>query len=162
MGPNTRAMSVPSDAADAPDQRTDGAARSTNPSEPDAQHLSATTVSAQFTMATPYWIYSGVEVESGRLDIPHSNLAGAYGIVGLQQDVSLGSFGAEVAAGWQGVRYESGEADHDSLLVEPRLRGQLWIAEQWTLGATLGARMTDDGNDDWMAGAYLGVHSQRF
>jgi hypothetical protein len=33
------------------------------------------------------------------------------------------SFGAEVAAGWQGVRYKSSEEDHDSLLVEPRLRG---------------------------------------
>lgn len=116
----------------------------------------------QFTMAMPHWFYSGIEAETGRLELPNSNFAAAYGIVGMEQSVGVGSLGAELAAGWQSVRYKSGDQEHESLVMEPRLRGQLWIAEQWTLGATFGARLADDGRDDWMAGAYLGVHSHRF
>jgi hypothetical protein len=160
VGPNTRAMTVPAE-PDATPTRT-GTARSTVPTDPDPQQLGATSVSLQFTMAMPRLFYSGIEAETGRLDLPGSNLAAAYGVVGMEQDVGLGSFGAELAAGWQGVRYVSGEEDHDSLVVEPRLRAQLWIAEQWTLGATLGARYAGDITNDWMAGAYLGVHSHRF
>jgi hypothetical protein len=163
VGPNTRTLSVP-DAANAPPATTTGAARTTSTSpEDDTQRLGATSVSMQFTMETFHGFYSGVEAETGRLDLPGTtNFAAAYGVVGLQQSVPLGALGAELAAGWQGVRYWSGEEDHDSWVAEPRLRAQLWLAEQWTLGATVGARMSRDGRDDWMAGAYLGVHSHRF
>ena len=162
VGPNTRVMSVPPDAEASGGGATGAASRSTSPSEPDAPQLSATSVSMQFTMAAPRWFYAGIEAETGRLERRGSNLAAAYGIVGFEQAVPLGSLGAELAAGWQGVRYQSGDDEHDSLVVEPRVRGQLWIAEQWTLGATLGARLGGDQGDDWMAGAYLGVHSHRF
>lgn len=160
VGPNSRAVAVP---RATPDGTTSGAARSTSPTaEVDSEQLAATTVSMQFTMQTPHAFYTGIEAETGRLHVPLSNVAAAYGIVGLEQDVGLGSLGAEVAAGWQSIRYKSGDAEHETMVVEPRLRGQLWIAQQWTLGATLGARLDDGGDNGWMAGAYLGVHSHRF
>lgn len=160
IGPNTRAVSVPTPDPDA--RQPFGAARSSTSTAPDEQQLSATSVSMQFTMATSYPLYTGIEAETGRLHLPGSNFAAAYGVVGLEQHLGFGSVGAELAAGWQGVRYTSGDEEHNTLVAEPRLRGQLWIAEQWTLGATLGARLTDGLSDDWMAGAYLGVHSHRF
>jgi len=129
---------------------------------PDEHQLSATSIAMQFTMATAGQLYTGIEVETGRLDRPGSNLAGAYAVAGLEQRFGFGAVGAELAAGWQGLRYQFGDEDHDTLVAEPRLRGQVWIAEQWTLGATAGVRLTGDRNDDWMAGAYLGVHSHRF
>lgn len=159
VGPNTRAVTLPPDTDPAPAR---GTARSTVPTEPDPYQVSATSVSLQFTMASPHLFYSGIEAETGRLSLPGSNLAAAYAVVGLDQPLGFGSFGAELAAGWQGVRYESGEEDHDSLVVEPRLRAQLWIATQWTFGATAGARLAEGLSNDWMAGAYLGVHSHRF
>ena len=159
VGPNTRAVSVPT----APDAAQPiGAARSSTSTDPDEQQLSATSIAMQFTMATSHLLYTGIEAETGRLELPRSNFAGAYAVVGLEQRLGFGAVGAELAAGWQGLRYNSGDEEHDTLVAEPRLRGQLWIAEQWTLGATLGARLTGGRNDDWMAGAYLGVHSHRF
>ncbi|HUQ08133.1 MAG TPA: hypothetical protein VM261_36810 [Kofleriaceae bacterium] len=160
VGPNTRAVSVPTAA---PGGATSGAARTTSPTpQGDTEQLAASTVSLQFTMQTPHAFYTGIEAETGRLHVPLSNVAAAYGVVGLEQDIGLGSLGAEIAAGWQSIRYKSGDAEHETIVVEPRLRGQLWIAEQWTVGATMGARLDDDGDNGWMAGAYLGVHSARF
>ena len=158
-GPNTRAVSVAPTDDGSP--RGNTASRGVIPPEA-APHVSATSVSMQFTMAMPYWIYTGVEAETGRLSTAGSNFAGAYAIVGLHQELPLGGLGAELAAGWQGIRYERGGDQHDSLVLEPRLRAQLWIAEQWTLGASVGARLGHEREGDWMAGAYLGVHSQRF
>lgn len=162
VGPNTRAMSVPTEPAPDAASSTGGVAKSSTSTGSDEQELSATSIAMQFTMATSYALYAGIEAETGRLDVRGSNLAGAYAVVGLEQPLGFGSVGAELAAGWQGVRYHFGDEDHDTLVAEPRLRGQLWIAEQWTLGATLGARLAGGLNDGWMAGAYLGVHSHRF
>ncbi len=162
LGPNTRALSVPTAPDPGPVRPGGGAARSATSPEPDAQQLSAGSIAMQFTMATAYPLYTGIELETGRLDLPHSNFAAAYAVVGLDQTLGFGSIGAELATGWQSLRYHSGDLEHESLVAEPRLRGQLWIAEQWTLGATFGVRMAGEHDDDWMAGAYLGVHSHRF
>jgi hypothetical protein len=162
VGPNTRAVSVPTPVEDS--GPTGGAAKSASSSsaDPVEQQLSANSIALQFTMATAYPLYTGIEAETGRLSLPGSNLAAAYAVVGLEQRLGFGAVGAELAAGWQGVRYNSGDEDHDTLVAEPRLRGQVWIAEQWTLGATFGARIAGGQKDDWMGGAYLGVHSHRF
>lgn len=163
VGPNTRSLGVPT--APAPDARPapDGAARSaSSATEPDEQQLSATSVAMQFTMAMTHQLYSGIEAETGRLHVPGSNLAVASAVVGLEQRLGFGSVGAELALGWQSIRYTSGDTEHRTVVAEPRLRGQLWIADQWTLGATFGARTDGGRNGDWMTGAYLGVHSHRF
>lgn len=162
VGPNTRAVSVPTVPEPDSAQPTGGATRGSTVTGPDEQQLSATSVAMQFTMATSYPFYTGIEVETGRLDQPGSNFAAAFAVVGLEQRLGFGAVGAELAAGWQGLRYDRGDQEHDTLVAEPRVRGLLWIAEQWTLGATLGARLAGGRNDDWMAGAYLGVHSHRF
>jgi hypothetical protein len=58
------------------------------------------------------------------------------------------------------LRYEEGGGQENRLILEPRVRAQLWIAEQWTLGGAIGARIGTQG--EWMGGLYLGVHSHRF
>jgi hypothetical protein len=40
------------------------------------------------------------------------------------------------------------------------VRGQLWVSPQLTLGAAAGATLV--GDRSWMAGVYLGVHSNLF
>lgn len=161
IGPNTRALSVPVSEPDARPATGGAAQRATSPA-PDVQQLAATSVALQFTMATAYPLYTGIEAETGRLGQPGSNLAVASAVVGLDQHLGFGSVGAELAAGWQSVRYGHGDGEHETLVAEPRIRGQLWIATQWTLGAAFGARLTRERRDDWMAGVYLGVHSHRF
>jgi hypothetical protein len=50
--------------------------------------------------------------------------------------------------------------DHDVGVLEPRVRGELWLAPQLTLGAAAGAEIS--GQHAWMAGIYLGVHSHSY
>jgi hypothetical protein len=157
-GPNMRAVNVA-----APDNgRTPGTARSTT-GEPDANtdRVSAMTASLQFTMSMGKNVYAGGEAETGKLALPGSWIAGAYGIVGAEAATRRGALGAELAAGWRGVRTSLDEGDdEDQLVLEPRVRAQLWFAEQWTLGGAVGTRLGGEG--EWMAGVYIGVHSAAF
>ena len=163
VGPNTRTLSLPASEPSATPAAGDAGQRSASPApSPGEQQLSANSVAMQFTMATPYAFYAGVEAETGRLGQPGSNLAVASAIVGVDQELGFGSVGAELAVGWQSVRYDRGDQEHGALVGEPRIRGQVWIAEQWTLGAAVGTRLSRERSDEWMAGAYLGVHSHRF
>ena len=120
----------------------------------------AVAMSGQFTMATRDHLYLGGEVEAGRLAEPGSNLAGAYGILGAEGASRIGSLGVELATGWRGVRYSIDSDDVNDAIVQPRVRGQLWVSPQLTLGAAAGATLV--GDRSWMAGVYLGVHSNLF
>lgn len=163
VGPNARSLSVPAPEPSAAPVPGLAGQRSASPAPSGGeQQLSANSVALQFTMATPYAFYAGAEAETGRLGQPGSNLAVASAIVGAEQDLGFGSVGAELAVGWQSVRYDRGDQEHGTWVGEPRLRGQVWIAEQWTLGAAVGTRLSRERSDEWMAGAYLGVHSHRF
>lgn len=120
----------------------------------------AATGTAQFTMTTRYHAYLGGELEAGAfLDRSGSNVAGAYGVAGAEHGSRFGSLAIEVAAGWRGLRYGLGEDTINQMIVEPRLRGQLWISPLLTLGAAAGTTL---GDNAWMAGLYLGVHSNLF
>ncbi|MBP8808278.1 MAG: hypothetical protein KBG48_09720 [Kofleriaceae bacterium] len=163
VGPNARSLSVPASEPSATAAASAAGQRSASPAPSSGeQHLSANSVALQFTMATAYGFYAGAEAETGRLGQPGSNLAVASAIVGVDQDLGFGSVGAELAVGWQSVRYDRGDQEHGAMVGEPRIRGQVWIAEQWTLGAAVGTRLSRERSDEWMAGAYLGVHSHRF
>jgi hypothetical protein len=155
-GPNMRAINPPvageGDAA--------STARSTAAPPASSDRLSAVSASLQFTMAMAHHMYAGGEVETGRLETPGSNLAGGYAIIGGEHATRLGSLGVELAAGWRGLRYDSDDENDNRLILEPRVRGQLWFANQFTLGGAVGARLGSEG--EWMAGVYLGVHSHAF
>lgn len=156
-GPNARSMMVPITPDGGRPPASTFAASTPAPEKQNAR-LSAYTASFQFTMKSQRApIYLGGEAETGRMDIDGSNFAGAYGIAGTEHASSLGSIGVELAAGWRGLRFSFGDDNHDSFLFEPRVRGQLWIADQFTLGATAGALVGTER--EWMAGVYLGVHS---
>ena len=156
-GPTMRAVNVGSSEDGGPP----GAARSTTAPDSSTDRVGATTASLQFTMSMGHKVYAGGEAETGKLAMPGSWLAGAYGIVGAEHLMGRGALGVELAAGWRGVRYslEAGD-DDDHLVLEPRVRAQLWFAEQWTLGGAVGTRVGAEG--EWMAGVYLGVHSAAF
>jgi hypothetical protein len=156
-GPNMRAVNI----APSQDDGPPGAARSTTASESSPHRVQATTAALQFTMSMGHKVYAGGEAETGKLALPGSWFAGAYGIVGAEHMTGRGALGVELAAGWRGVRYSlDADDDEDVLVLEPRVRAQLWFAEQWTLGGAVGTRVGAEG--EWMAGVYLGVHSAAF
>jgi hypothetical protein len=136
------------------------AARTASPTAAEAVAHSAQTVSAQFTMATTHRLYGGFELEAGRLDSRGSNFAGAYAVVGAEHAWSAGSIGAELVGGWRALRDGLEADDVSSLVAEPRVRGQLQVSPQLTLGAVVGSTFAERGS--WLAGLYLGVHSDVF
>jgi hypothetical protein len=76
------------------------------------------------------------------------------------------SFGIELAAGGRSVHYTS--LTNESLMnasvstgvVEPRARAEYWVSPYLALGAQAGTNVLARG--DWMAGAYLSVHTRAF
>lgn len=155
VGMNAQRIATP-----APPTDPGVAARTTDGGAQPAASSNAVAMSGQFTMATRDHLYLGGEVEAGRLAEPGSNLAGAYGIVGAEGASRIGSLGVELATGWRGVRYTLDSDDVNDAIVQPRVRGQLWVSPQVTLGAAAGATLV--GDRSWMAGVYLGVHSNLF
>ncbi len=156
VGPNLRALDVPTGGGAR--GTTAGRTSETTPAARDP--LSAVSASLKFTMQTSLHTYAGAEIETGRLEGETSSFSGAYGIFGVEQPLGFGSFGVELATGWRGLRYGTGDDEQDLLVIEPRVRGQIWIGEQWTLGGAVGAVAGRGG--EWMTGVYLGVHSLRF
>ncbi len=138
---------------------SDLALRQVSPSQ-EAAPLGAYTASTHFTVALRSLLYGGMEFEAGQLDTRGSNFGGAYGVLGAEHATRMGSIGVELAGGWRGLRYRSGMDDVHTYVAEPRVRGQLRIGAQLSLGAVAGATLGDRGS--WMAGLYLGVHSRAF
>jgi hypothetical protein len=118
------------------------------------------TGTGRFTMSSRHHLYFGGELESGAFaDGRFSSIAGAYGIGGIEATSRFGALGVELAGGLRSLRYGGdGPRDHQ-LVAEPRVRGQLWVSSQFTLGATLGTTLD---RDSWVAGVFLGVHSRGF
>ena len=160
VGPNMRAVNM-AGGGGALASPTTSARSSTPTGESSTTHASAVSAALQFTMQTARHTYVGGEVETGTIGgIEGSNLAGAYGVVGGETTTGFGSLGVELATGWQGLRRNWDSDSDDRLIFEPRVRGQLWVAEQWTIGGSVGARL--GGGGEWVGGIYIGVHSHRF
>jgi len=113
---------------------------------------------AQFTSELNRNVLVGGELEFGALETRGSSYGAAYGIFGLQHLMTGGSIGAEIAGGYRTMRFY-GEDDINDLVLEPRLRAQFRVASQFTFGAVAGTTL---GEQTWMAGFYLGVHSHRY
>jgi hypothetical protein len=132
--------------------------RETQPSPPSPE--AGATGAGRFTMGTRYHAYFGGELETGAfVDRKRSNIAGAYAVGGLESASRYGALAVEVVGGWRALRYDGSAPTHHQAIVEPRLRGQLWLSSQLTFGAAIGTTL---GHDAWMAGVYLGVHSNGF
>lgn len=136
-------------------------ARSTLPpaSQPEEVPTSATTGALAFTMAAPLHTYFGAEAEAGTLGWSGSNFAAAYGLAGLETSNDLGALSFELAAGRRWLRYDlNGTNPPAAWVIEPRLVGQIWISPHVTFGADVGI----DGDDAWLTGVFLAVHSSLF
>jgi hypothetical protein len=133
--------------------------------QPDASIDAGTalTSSIRFTGKSRYNTFLGVEGEVGELlGYDRSNIAGAYGVVGMRGAVGPRmSVAAELVAGRRWVRYEIvGREDDSKLIAEPRVRADLWLSPRWTFGGAAGATLGD--RSVWMAGLYFGLHSNDF
>lgn len=123
----------------------------------------AVTTSMRFTGRTLWDTFLGVEAEAGAM-IGHSmsNIAGAYGVGGMRQELGPVRIGAELVAGRRWVRYDLKHqgTDDGAWIAEPRVRADMWLSRRWTLGAAAGATLSE--RSVWMAGIYLGVNSADF
>jgi hypothetical protein len=138
-----------------------GATFRTASGEPPQRHESHTagTGDVQFTVAYRALLI-GVEAETGRLGGEGTNFGGAYGVIGLEHHMYRSSLGVELVSGWRGLRYNTDADDVNSLVTEPRVRGQIQLSDQVTFGGVAGATLGELGS--WMAGAYIGFHSRAF
>ena len=143
-----------------PTAEASGAPR-TSEQPPGATRHTAVTGTAQFSVSTRTPLFLGVEVEGGRMaESSGSNFAGGYGVIGAQSVTSRGGFAFEVATGWRTWRYELNEDNANGFIIEPRVRGHVWLSPQLSLGAVAGTTIVGEGG--WVAGIYAGVHSNLF
>lgn len=157
LGFNTRRVAM-----EAPKRELAGGvlARTTEPGATEEPTVTSTGVtgSAQFTMNYRRGFYMGGEVEAGPMARSGSFFGGAYGVAGAETGSERGSLSVELIAGRRWLRYELGSEDVASVAFEPRVRGQLWLGPQVSLGGVIGANAVP-GEQGWMAGVYLGIYS---
>jgi hypothetical protein len=128
------------------------------PTAPDQPLSSGVTGSLQFTLRYLRHVYVGGEIEAGPLERTGSYLGGAYGVVGTEHTSGHGSISLELVGGRRWLRYELGADDVPETVLEPRLRAQLLLKPQITLGAVIGANAMPEERG-WMAGLYIGMYS---
>lgn len=157
IGLNTRHFAATAAQQGVAFRTTTGA--STTPELPEGTAL---TTSLRFTGRTLFNTFLGVEGEVGEMvGRTGSNVAGAYGVAGVRSDLGALRIAAEVVAGRRWVRYAlDGTEDPTLLMVEPRVRADIWLASQLTLGVAAGATLGE--RSVWMAGVYVGFHSQPY
>ena len=165
VGLNTRHFSPATDAKQIAFRESDtvGAGEAGTPSFDGPGGGTAVSTSLRFTGRAPFNTFLGVEGEAGTLLGHHgSNLAGAYGVVGARGELSRIRLAVETVAGRRWVRYglDGLRSDPATWVVEPRVRADLWLGSQVTLGAAVGATLGD--RSVWMAGVYLGFSSSDF
>ena len=151
LGANTRDLGPASQSATV--------RREATPSPDAVLGTAAHTGSAQFTMGYGH-VLAGFELETGVLDASGSSYGGAYGVLGAEHATRSGSLGVEIASGWRALRYRTGIEDDETIIVEPRVRGQYRFGSQVSLGGVVGATLGDEGS--WMVGLNLGFHSAAF
>ena len=158
LGFNTRSV-----ATDVPKPEFAGGvlvARTTGEPPPSTERFASkgVTGNAQFTMGYRHGIYMGAEVEAGPMSREGAYFGGAYGVVGADTGSGRGSLSVELIAGRRWLRTELGADDIASVALEPRVRGQLLIGPQVTIGGVIGANAVP-GEQGWMAGIYIGLFS---
>ncbi len=158
LGVTSRQVSV-----DAPTATTTsgGVARTISPpAEAPALASSGVTGALQFTMRARRNVYFGGEVEAGPLQ-QSGYFGGAYGVAGAEISSSVGTLSVELTAGRQWVRNELGADNVPRSMLEPRVRAQLPLTPQITIGGVIGASALPDDRG-WMAGIFIGMYSFEF
>jgi hypothetical protein len=112
------------------------------------------------TMGMRNGMYVGGELEAGMLETAGSNAAGGYAVFGAKLPFGKSSVGAEVAGGYRTVRFNVETEDLERFVVEPRVRGEIWLGPRVTLSASAGWTVGDQSI--WMAGASIGIHQSDF
>jgi hypothetical protein len=151
----------------------------------------AVTASAQFELGFGHGFYAGLEGEIGglvapeplstemlstgtwgspMLDLQGGMVVGGGGVVGLRGGTSRFAVAAEIAGGVRDVEYRFDSTYHDceqtSMIdvmrgvLEARARAEVWVYPWVSFGASVGRSVID--GDDWMAGAYVGLHSRAY
>ncbi len=146
-----------------PDRENVAFRTTTDPSpDPSLEGGNGMTMSLRFTGRTRYNTYLGVEGEAGKMiGLSESNIAGAYGVAGARGQLGRLRLAAELVAGKRWVRYEFGaRSDPSAMIMEPRVRGDLWVASQFSIGGAVGSTLSDRAV--WMAGLYITFHSNPF
>jgi hypothetical protein len=118
----------------------------------------AYTGNLQFSVRPVGFLYFGGEVEAGAFARVGSNYGGAYGVVGLEAGGARAWLSLEVVAGRQWLRYDLDSNDISANVVEPRVRGQLMLNPQISLGAMVGANALPEDHG-WAAGLFIGFYS---
>ncbi|MBA3463210.1 MAG: hypothetical protein H0T46_24855 [Deltaproteobacteria bacterium] len=158
LGFNTRSV-----ATDVPKPEFAGGvhvARTTGEPAPTTERFASkgVTGNAQFTMGYRRGVYMGAELEAGPMSRDGAYFGGAYGVVGADTSSARGSLSVELIAGRRWLRTELGADDIASVAIEPRVRGQLLVGPQVTIGGVIGANAVP-GEHGWMAGIYIGLFS---
>lgn len=113
-----------------------------------------------FTMNMRNAMYVGGELEAGMLETRSSNAAGGYAVVGARLPFGKSSLSGEVAGGYRTVRFGIDTEDLERAVVEPRVRGEVWLGPRVTLSASAGWTIGDQ--QIWMAGLSIGIHQSDY
>lgn len=120
------------------------------------------TVLERLDIAMNSLMYVGLEFEisptTDATPVPGARTfaAGSQALFGLRGGSRRLKLGAEIAAGGRMVEIAFVDAD-DELVLEARVRGQLWLTPWVTIGGLYGTSLRDRG--EWLAGIQLGVHT---
>jgi hypothetical protein len=95
------------------------------------------------------------KIETGVLDTPAR--VPRKSVFGIATD-SIAPLAAGARPAGEPVRLDA--PDTGKLVAEPRLRADMWLGPQFTLGATAGVTLSDQ--NVWMVGLSLGIHSHEF
>lgn len=131
---------------------------STGVTLPDPEAETAYSVVKQFVLATTAHTHFGYEVEvtpgldGGRDPSARRMAAGAQLVAGIRGGLPYLDLRAELAGGLRLF-----ENDVDEPVLEARVRGDLWLTSQVTLGAALGKSLLDER--DWITAVYIAVHT---
>jgi len=112
------------------------------------------------TMGMRSNMYVGGELEAGALETRGSSAAGGYAVFGMQLPFGRSSLAGELAGGYRTVRFGVETEDLERAVVEPRVRGEVWLGPRVTLSASAGWTIGDQSI--WMAGASIGIHQSDY
>ncbi|MDX2090704.1 MAG: hypothetical protein SFX73_22795 [Kofleriaceae bacterium] len=158
LGANARQVAMPAPSSNRPASIARTTTAAPQPEEASQPLDSAVTGALQFSVRPVGFLYFGGEVEAGAFAREGSNYGGAYGVLGVEAGGQRAFLSLEVAAGRQWLRYDLNATDVGANVVEPRVRAQVLLNPQVSLGGMIGANAMPEERG-WTAGLFLGIYS---
>jgi len=115
---------------------------------------------------------AAIDIAAGTPELTqqHGVVYGAAAVGGVRTLIGPAVLSVELAVGGRGVAHSfaasvmgqrhSYDLSSAELVVEPRVRAEVWLSPFASTGVTVGANTIELG--DWMAGLYLGLHTRAF